>query len=90
MIKAICRGNRKSKMIFGNPIPAFLLVTIYKFAGKTAISNAIIHHAANSENKGMQRAIPKIISAKPDKPFSNLVLGRYLGIIFRYILGFIK
>ena len=71
-----CKGNRKSNMIFGKPIPAFLLVNINKLAGNTKISKAIIPHAEIFESAGIQSPIPKITSAIPAKRFKVLGFGK--------------
>lgn len=67
---------------FGSPIAAFSLVYMYKFAGKKAISNAIIPHAAKADVAGTQSNMPKIISAAPLIRLSIFGAGRAGGIIF--------
>ena len=71
-INTICNGNLNNRNCLDNPKLALLFLYIYKFAGKTAISKAIIPQEANFDVNGKQRQIPKIISARPLRKFNNL------------------
>ena len=67
---------------FGSPKDALSLAYMYTFAGKMAISNAIIPHAAKADAAGTQSNIPKMISAAPLVILSIFGAGREGGIIF--------
>lgn len=86
----ICNGSRRSKAHFGNPKLAFSFKYINRFAGKMAISSAIIPTAAYAETIGMQSKMPKTISDSPLKIFNNFGFGKKGGIIRTYKCGFLK
>lgn len=90
IMKIICKGSLNSNIHFGMPKLAFSSWYIYKLAGKMATSKAIIPQAAKLVNLAEHKSIPKIISAKPAVIFKSFGLGRYGGIILRYIFGFLK
>ena len=74
-------GRRASNTHLGRFMPAFSLVYINRLAGKTAISNAIIPHAAKGYSAGIHNAIPSTTSAAPLSLFSSGGLGYDGGII---------
>ena len=58
-----CNGKRSSRTHDGMPeVPCWYM---YKLAGNTAISNAMIPHAAQGRVTGKSSATPKITSAAP-------------------------
>ena len=86
-ISASCNGNLNNRIVLDKPTLTLSFLYIYKFAGKIAISNAIIPQEANFDVKGKQRQIPKTISARPLSEFNNLGFEKYGGMIFIYNLG---